>query len=70
MQKKKERQRKLDQSLTLKILGESFTPPVSYLKNVFLRERVKPCFFVTFDITLSHIFLEDFIETPQVVQKI
>ena len=31
---------------------------------------VKPWFFVTFNIIISHIFQEIFIETPQVVQKL
>ena len=37
------------------------------------RERVggreTPCFFVTFNIIISHVFPENFIEFPQVVQK-
>ena len=44
----------LERSLTLKRLGEG----------------VKPWFFVTFNIILKHIFPENFIEFPQVVQKI
>ena len=31
---------------------------------------LEPWFFVTFDIILKHIFPENFIEFPQVVQKI
>ena len=31
---------------------------------------MKPWFFVTFNITISHIFSENFIEVPQVAQKI
>ena len=34
------------------------------------KEREKPWFFVTFNIILRHIFPENFIEFPQVVQKI
>ena len=47
-------------------------PPLhcSFLKNVSSIKRVKPCFFVTFDIILKHIFPENFIEFPLVVQKI
>ena len=58
--------------LTLKRLREvSFTPPpLGFSKNVSSKERVKPCFFVTFNIIKSHIFPENFIEDPQVVQKI
>ena len=44
--------------------------PCGFLGNVFSKERVKPCFFVTFNIILRHIFPENFIEFPQVVQKI
>ena len=33
------------------------------------RQRQRPCFFVTFNIIISHVFPENFIEIPQVVQK-
>ena len=58
--------------LTLKGLGDQFDPPPSYgfSKNVSSRERMKPCFFVTFNIIIIHIFPENFTESPQVVQKI
>ena len=39
-------------------------------KGVSSKEREKPWFFVTFNIILRHIFPENFIEFPQVVQKI
>ena len=42
----------------------------SFSKNVSLNERVKPPFFVTFNIIICHIIPEIFIEIPQVVQKI
>ena len=45
-------------------------PPCGFLKNVSSIERVEPWFFVTFNIILKHIFPENFIEFPQVVQKI
>ena len=46
------------------------TPPLyGFSKNVSSKERVKSCFFVTFNIITSHIFPENFVETPQVVQK-
>ena len=41
-----------------------------FFQNIFSRERVKPCFFVTFNIIISHKFSENFIEFPEVVQKI
>ena len=62
--------------LTLIYLGEGEggcqidLPPCGFLKNAFSIERVEPWFFVTFNIILKHIFPENFIEFPQVVQKI
>ena len=50
--------------------GLNLIPPCSFSKNVSSRERVKPWFFVTFNIMLSQIVLENFIEIPQVVQEI
>ena len=44
--------------------------PCGFSKNVSSKERVKPCFFVTFNIIIRHIFPENFIEIPRVVQKI
>ena len=41
-----------------------------FSKNVFSRGKVKPTFFVTFNTIASHNFPENFIEIPQVVQKI
>ena len=55
-------------TLTLKRLGGGqFDPPCGFSKNVSSKERVKPWFFVTFNIISKHIFLENFIEFPQVV---
>ena len=45
-------------------------PPCGFSKSIFSKEREKPCFFVTSNIILRHIFPENFIEFPQVVQKI
>ena len=39
-------------------------------ERVSSKERVKPCFFVTFNIIISHIFPENFIEITQVVLAI
>ena len=47
-----------------------FNPKMAGSKNVPSKERVKPWFFVTFNIIISHIFPENLIEIPQVVQKI
>ena len=47
--------------------SHSMTPPVVFRKNVSSKERVKPCFFMTFNIIIRHIFPENFIEIPQVV---
>ena len=57
-------------SLTLKRLGVNLTlppHPYGFSKNVSSKERVKLWFFVTFDIIISHIFPENFIEIPQLV---
>ena len=45
-------------------------PPCGFSKNVSSKKRVKPWFFVTFNIITRHIFPENFIEIPQVVQKL
>ena len=45
-------------------------PPCGFSKNVSSIERVKAWFFVTFNIILGYIFPENFLEFPQVVQKI
>ena len=52
--------------------GGSLWPPnpCGFSKNVSSKDGVKPWFFVTFNIFISHIFPENFIEIPQVVQKI
>ena len=42
----------------------------AFSKNAFSKEKVKPWFFVNFNIIISHIFPENFIEIHQVVQKI
>ena len=49
--------------------GVSLTALCGFPKNVSSKERIKPWFFVTFNIIISHIFPENFIEIPQVVQK-
>ena len=56
--------------LTLKRLEGQFDPPCGFLKNVSSKESVKPCFFVTFNIIINHIFPENFNEIPRRVQKI
>ena len=44
--------------------------PCGFFKTVSSTERVKPWFFVTFNIIISHILPEHFIEISQVIQKI
>ena len=44
--------------------GGLFDSPCHFSKNVSSKERVKPWFFVTFNITLRHIFPENFIKFP------
>ena len=41
-----------------------------FLKSVSSKERVKLSFFVVFNISIRRIFPENFIEIPQVVQKL
>ena len=51
--------------------GVNFQPPCcSCSKNVSFKDKVKLWCFVTFNIMLKHIFPENLIEFPQVVQKI
>ena len=42
----------------------------SYVKNVLFRKSVESWFYVTFNIIISGIFPENFIEITQLVQKI
>ena len=60
--------------LTLKKLGEggNLTPPhpCSFPKNASSKERVEAWLFVTFNIIITDIFPENFIDIPQVVQNI
>ena len=50
----------------------SLPPPCNFSKNLSSRERVKTCSFfcLNFNIIIRHIFLENFIEISQIVQKI
>ena len=50
--------------------GSQITPSCGFSKNISSKERVKPWFFVTFNIILKHIFPESFIEFYGIVQKI
>ena len=50
--------------------GQFYRLPLWFFKTVSPRERVQPWLFVTFNIIISHIFLENFIKIPQVVLKI
>ena len=58
-------------TLTLKELerGQFDSPSYGFSKYISSKEKVKP-FFVTFNIIITHIFPENFIEIPPVVQKI
>ena len=52
-------------------MGCQFDPyPCSFSKNVSSSGRVKPWFFVPFNIIISHIISENFVEIPHVTQKI
>ena len=63
-------QNKMVNNLTLKKMGDQFDSSSGFYKNVYSRERMKPSFFVTFNIIKGHNFSENFIEIHQVVQKI
>ena len=57
--------------LTLKRLGGvNLIPPVFFPRICYLEREWKPVFLVTFNIIISHIFPENFIEITQVIQKI
>ena len=51
-------------------VGSTWSPHCAFLKNVSSIEWMEPWLFVTFNIILKHIFLENFINFPQVFQKI
>ena len=55
--------------LTLKRLGMG-PPPVVFRKLYLLNREWNHGFFVTFKIIIRYIFSENFIEIPQVVQKL
>ena len=44
--------------------------PCGFSKNACSKERVKPWFFVALNNSISHIFPDNIIEIPQVVQKL
>ena len=50
--------------------GQTDPPPSSFSKSLSSKERVKPWFFVTFNIITSHIFPENVIEILQAVEKL
>ena len=58
-------------SLTLKRLraGSQHDLPCVFSKNASSKERVKPLFYVTFNIIITDIFPANFIEIPQAVQR-
>ena len=54
----------------LSMIIRQFDPHCDFSKNVSSKDRVRPSFFVTFNINLKHIFPKNFIEFPEAVQKI
>ena len=50
--------------------GQIDPPPVVFQKMYLLKRGWNPGFFGTVNIILKHIFPENFIEFPEVVQKI
>ena len=53
-----------------KTAGELIWLLCGFSKKVSYKERVKPWFFVTFNIIIGHIFPENLFKIPDVVQKI
>ena len=53
-----------------RVAGSNWPLTCGFSKNVSSKERVKPWFFVTFNIIPKHIYTSNFIEFPQVVPKI
>ena len=51
-------------------VGVNLIPSCSFSKHVFSKERLKHWFPVTFNIITSYVFNENFVEIPQLVQKI
>ena len=45
--------------------GGQFEPQCSFAKNVCSKERVKPWFFMTFNIIIRHVFPKNFIEVTK-----
>ena len=62
------------QTLTFKDCRDQFDPSAAVFPKVYLperaRKRLKPWFFLTFNIIISHIFPENFDWISEVVQKI
>ena len=56
--------------LALKRLGGQFDPCCGFFKKASAKEIVNSWVFVIFNIIISHVIPENFIEIPQVFQKI
>ena len=61
---------RFNKSVWIECHRNHFDPPCGFSKNVSSKERVKPWFFMTFNIIIRHTFPENFIEILQVVQKL
>ena len=45
-------------------------PPCCFSKDIFSKDKLKTCFFVRFNVIISHIFPETFNKNSQIVQKL
>ena len=50
--------------------GLNWLAHCGFSKNISSKQKVKPWFLMTFNIIISHVFPENFIDFPHVVQKI
>ena len=50
--------------------GQFDLPPCSFFKKLSFKETIKLYFFATFNVAISHIFPENFIESLLVVQMV
>ena len=57
-------------SFTILVFNSNPLLPAPSSSGFSSNERVKPWFFVNFNIIISHVFPKDFIEDLQVIQKI
>ena len=50
-----------------RLRGVNLIAPWGFSKNISSKDKMKLCFIAAFNIIISHLFPENFIEIPQVV---